>query len=103
MFLGFLALYFLSMLVLGLVVAGSGFLPDDADAYIVVRWLVAFLLLSVFILIHILSTFLQANIYPSFSPAIGGFLALSSAYGAHLTRTTLEMQISNIKRFTVLS
>lgn len=53
----FLGVYFSFLILLGLVIAGSAFLPDEADAFI------------------------AGNVFPYFTPAVGGFLALSSAYG----------------------
>ncbi|EFJ48308.1 hypothetical protein VOLCADRAFT_120890 [Volvox carteri f. nagariensis] len=60
-YLAFLSFYFLGVLFLGLALAGSGFLPDEVDAWI------------------------QDKLYPSYSWIMVGFLGLSSLYGLYKT------------------
>ncbi|GLI67905.1 hypothetical protein VaNZ11_012231 [Volvox africanus] len=60
-YLAFLSFYFLGVISLGLALAGSGFLPEDVDAWI------------------------QDKLYPSYSWIMLGFLGLSSLYGLYKT------------------
>ncbi|GIL57653.1 hypothetical protein Vafri_12846 [Volvox africanus] len=60
-YLAFLSFYFLGVIFLGLALAGSGFLPEDVDAWI------------------------QDKLYPSYSWIMLGFLGLSSLYGLYKT------------------
>ena len=53
----FLGFFGVAILLEGLVLGGSGFLPDEWDAWI------------------------TNSLYPSFSPTVGIFLVFSSAYG----------------------
>ncbi|GLC37547.1 hypothetical protein PLESTB_001759400 [Pleodorina starrii] len=60
-YLAFLSFYFLGVLLLGLALAGSGFLPEEVDGWI------------------------QDKLYPSYSWIMLGFLGLSSLYGLYKT------------------
>ncbi|KAG2454549.1 hypothetical protein HYH02_000394 [Chlamydomonas schloesseri] len=60
-YLGFLGVYFIWVLLLGLALAGAGFLPEEADIWI------------------------QDNLYPNYSWIVLGFLGLSSLYGLYKT------------------
>ncbi|PNW87025.1 hypothetical protein CHLRE_02g105650v5 [Chlamydomonas reinhardtii] len=60
-YLTFLSIYFIWTLVLGLALAGAGFLPEAMDIWI------------------------QDNLYPNYSWVILGFLGLSSLYGLYKT------------------
>ncbi|KAG2436366.1 hypothetical protein HXX76_006673 [Chlamydomonas incerta] len=60
-YLTFLGVYFIWVLVLGLALAGAGFLPEAADIWI------------------------QDNLYPNYSWIVLGFLGLSSLYGLYKT------------------
>ncbi|PNH11596.1 hypothetical protein TSOC_001566 [Tetrabaena socialis] len=60
-YLAFLSLYFVGVLIGGLLLAGAGFLPEEADLWI------------------------TEQVYPAYSWIILGFLALSSLYGLFKT------------------
>mmetsp|Transcript_19779 Transcript_19779/g.47196 ORF Transcript_19779/g.47196 Transcript_19779/m.47196 type:complete len:177 (+) Transcript_19779:105-635(+) len=57
-----LSIYGILVLVLGVVLAGSGFLPEEADSFI------------------------MDALYPAYTPFVGGFLACSTAYGVWKSR-----------------
>mmetsp|Transcript_39899 Transcript_39899/g.55463 ORF Transcript_39899/g.55463 Transcript_39899/m.55463 type:complete len:202 (-) Transcript_39899:190-795(-) len=59
LFVGLLLFVFLVIMGMGFFIAASGFLPDNLDQ------------------------FAQDTVYPSFTPVLGLFLALSSAYGLY--------------------
>lgn len=56
-YLSFMSVYFLGVLATGLLLAGSGFLPDEIDSFV------------------------QDKVYPSYTYIMLGFLGLSTVYG----------------------
>ena len=82
--LSFLGLLFAAILLEGLAVAGSGFLPDEGDTFVTARPAVACLPDNSRELVAYaqgLRACTQERVLPAFTPTLGAFLVGSSLYG----------------------